>query len=170
MVILGPMGVGKSTTAEALAEALGYGLADSDDDIDKLLGCSGAEVAATHGVDELHRLEQAVLLGALLRDTPMVIAGAASVVEGVVVRQALARLAVVVRLILDGAEVLRRQRSGTHRRPMSAGEYAVLAERREPYFVEVEDLRLDADQPTVQLVAAIVDHLRARRDTSGWPP
>ncbi len=155
------MGVGKSTTAAALGEALGFGVADSDEDIERLVGCSGATFAASHGVDELHRLEEAVLLGALVRDIPTVIAAAASVVESGVARLALARRADVIRLVLDDAEVLRRQQAGAHRRPMSADEYAMLAERREPLFVEVEDLRLDAGRPAAQLVSAIIDHLDA---------
>ena len=155
------MGVGKSTTGRALADVLGIPYVDSDDDIARLIGCSGAEFAATEGVEALHRLEEALLLGPLSRPEPSVITAAASVVESSIARRAMARRAVVVRLTLSLDEALARQQTGAHRRPMSADELAALAARRQPFFSKVEDINLAADQPTDTLVAAIVEHLRS---------
>lgn len=159
VVVVGLMGAGKSTTGSALADALGVPFADSDADITTLTGRSGSEIAATDGVPALHRLEAAVLLGALARSQPTVIAAAASVVEDDTVREALARRATVVRLVVPQAETLARQKTGEHRRPMSADELTALAARREPYFQEIEDLRLDATVPTRDLVSEILAFL-----------
>lgn len=156
VVITGLMGVGKSTTGEAVASAMGWPYADSDDDIERLLGMSGRMLADEEGVAALHRIEAAVLLGALVRPQPHVITAAASVVEDVIVARALARRAFVVRLDLSIDETLARQASGVHRRPMERGELVALASRREPMFAAVEDLSLSAGEPVESLVARIV--------------
>lgn len=160
VVVVGLMGAGKSTTGSALAEALAVPFADSDADITTLTGRSGSEIAATDGVPNLHQLEAAVLLGALARTQPSVIAAAASVVENTTVRAALARRATVVRLVVPEAETLARQKTGDHRRPMSAEELSALAARREPFFAEIEDLQLTATRPTDGLVSEILVFLR----------
>ena len=160
VVVLGAMGVGKTTTGAALAAELGWNHVDSDVDLERLTGCSGADFAAEHGVHALHELEAAVLLGALSADEPAVISAAASTVENGLVRELLPRRAVVVRLVLSPSATLERQAKGTHRRPMAEEELVRLAEGREPFFSMLEDLRLDATLSTEALVAAIVDHLR----------
>lgn len=42
---------------------------------------------------------------------------------------------------------------------MTPKELAELTERREPFFNALADLTLDAERPTDDLVASIVDHL-----------
>ena len=159
LVVIGPMGVGKTTTAAALARRLGRPLADSDADIEALTGGTGRALAAAEGVSALHDLEAAVLLGALARAEPTVIAAAASTVERPVVRRALGRRAVVIRLDADAAEIRRRQGAGGHRRPMGAAEFDALARRREPMLAEVTDLRVDASRPPDEVVAQIIASL-----------
>lgn len=85
IVITGLMGVGKSTTSTVVGSAMGWPDADSDDDIELLLGISGRDLADEEGIAALHRIEAAVLLGALARPQPRVIGAAASVVEDVAV-------------------------------------------------------------------------------------
>ncbi len=157
IVITGLMGVGKSTTGMAVASTIGWPYVDSDDDIELLLGTSGRDLADEDGIATLHRIEAAVLLGALARPQPHVIGAAASVVEDLVVVRALARRAFVVRLELSIDETLARQASGTHRRPMERLELASLASKREPMFRELEDLRLSAAEPVESLVGRIVE-------------
>lgn len=159
VVVTGLMGVGKSTLGRALAAELDLPYVDSDDDIERLLGRSGRELAEARGVDELHEIEAAVLLGALARRSPHVITAAASVVENPLVIDALERNAFVVRLRLSVAETLERQAAGDHRRPMDAEELTALADRREPMFAAVEDLLLDATRTPDDLVAAVVESL-----------
>jgi shikimate kinase len=160
LVILGQMGVGKSTTGSAVANALGWGFADSDEDIATLFERDGRAIAAEEGIDVLHQVEQAVLLGALARTSPTVVTAAASTVERPLVRRVLPRRATVVRLDAPLEVVLRRQAAGGHRRPMAAEELAVLAERRGPLFREVEDRCLSAERPVGELVDEIVGLVR----------
>lgn len=159
MVIVGLMGVGKSTLGKMLAERLHRPYADSDRDIDKLTGMSGRLYCGMHDVKKLHELEAAVTLGALARDKHSVITAAASVVESDVVRLALRRCAFVVRLSIDREELLRRQGSGDHRRPMDENSLDALERRREPLFAEVEDIHLRADRDPAQLVDTVVRFL-----------
>ncbi len=150
------MGVGKSTTGLALAAELGLSYVDSDTDIERLTGSTGAEFAAEHGVALLHKLESAVLIGAVGSDVPSVISAAGSTVEDDMVRSVLPRRARVVRLELPIAETIARQATGEHRRPMTAEELTRLARRRDPYFVEVCDLALDGMRPTEDLVSDVI--------------
>jgi len=149
------MGVGKSTLAAALARDRGWVMSDSDTDIEALFGQSGAAIAAAGGVDVLHRLEAAVLLGALAGDEPRVIAAAASIVEDEWCVRALRRRAFVVVLSAELDVVLARMETGRHRRDMSASELTELAARRARSFEQVADLTLDATSPPATLVAEV---------------
>ncbi|MEM7284735.1 MAG: shikimate kinase [Actinomycetota bacterium] len=155
IVVIGPMGVGKTTTAVATATALGRPVRDSDADIEADTGRTGRAIAEADGVPALHALEAAVLLDALGGDTPSVIAAAASVVDREDCRRALAA-PFVVTLDLDPEPLLERIGTGRHRRSITLAEIAALIERREPALAAVADLRLDARRPADQLVRAIV--------------
>lgn len=161
VVIVGLMGVGKSSLGRLLAERMDRPYVDSDDDIKKLTGVSGRDYSGVHGVRKLHELEAAATLGALARDKHSIITAAASVVEAEVVCRALRRCAFVVRLSIDTEELLRRQQSGDHRRPMDETALIELERRREPLFAEVQDLHLRADCDTAQLVDAVMRFLES---------
>lgn len=164
VVVLGLMGVGKSTVGQALAHRLQRPYHDSDGDIERLTGVSGRRWAQSHGVAELHRLEAAVLLGALARAEPSVISAAASVVDDPLVRRLIRLRADVVRLRADLDEIVRRQGQGDHRRAMDRSELQRLAQRREPLFNEVEHVRVDADRSPDRVVEEILTRLPAGGD------
>lgn len=169
IVVLGLMGVGKSTVGRELARHLDRPYLDSDADIERLTGRSGRELVETHGVAELHRLEAAVLLGALARVEPCVISAAASVVDDPLVRRILGHRSFVVRLRADLDEVIRRQGEGGHRRPMDRVELQRLAARREPLFADVENLAVDADRGPDQVVEEILAGI-GRAEADGAQP
>jgi len=152
LVILGMMGVGKSTTARAVAHSRSLSCFDSDIDIETTLAMTGEQLAAAHGIDELHRVESAMLLGRLASTTPAVISAAAWVVEDERCRQALSHRATVVVLHADVDEIMRRAATGDHRRPMERAELTALVERRAPLFAAVSDLDVDAMLSTQELV------------------
>jgi len=162
IVVTGLMGVGKSTTARALAESLELPHRDSDDDLQQLFAASGAELARRHGVDELHRLEAAVLLGALAATNPAVISAAAWVVEDPRCRDALARRATVIVLEAPLDVVAARIATGHHRRPMDRAELERLATQRAPLFETVADLSVDATDDPQVVVSKIVEKLLTR--------
>lgn len=157
IVILGLMGVGKTTTARALSDALGWPYSDSDTEIEQLTGVPGRVVAEQLGIPALHLIEAALLLGALARPKPHVITAAASVVENKTVTDELVQKSFVVRLRAPVETTLARQSDGDHRRPMTKTELEELMVRREPLFASVEDLTLDAGRSTRELVRGIID-------------
>jgi len=150
------MGVGKTTTATAVAEELGFALRDSDADILALTGTTGREQAEDHGVVHLHRLEADVLLSALAGSEPTVISVAASVVEHDECRQALRHNATVIVLALEPGALVERIATGDHRRPMDTTTIKAVAARRAPLFAAVADLTLDASESTNELMSSIV--------------
>jgi shikimate kinase len=160
-VIVGLMGIGKTTAADALAAKLGRPLSDSDREIEQLVGIDGRLVAADLGVPALHQLERAALIAALARPEPHIITAAASVVEDELIRSLLGN-ATVVHLDVDDDElatVHQRQAEGDHRRAMPLEELRNLAARRAPLFARVADLRIDATSEPDTIVAAVLDHL-----------
>ncbi|MFT5531314.1 MAG: shikimate kinase [Candidatus Poriferisodalaceae bacterium] len=147
LVITGLMASGKSSVGRTVAERLHMKWRDSDTDIERLLGRTGADIADSEGVDALHQLESAALLGALADDTPAVIAGAGWVVEDPFCRGAMARRSMVFVLRAPVEILLERASAGAHRRDIDAAEYSMLAERRAPMFADAADLTLDAMLP-----------------------
>jgi shikimate kinase len=150
------MGVGKSTTAHLLVERLGRPLRDSDIDIARLFGVTGAVIAARHGVEELHRIEAAVLLGALAADTPSVITAASSVIEDPRCLEAMGRCADVVVLEAPDELLEERRTAGDHRRAIDPGAFRALVDRRRPLYAAAADLRLDATRSPSALADAII--------------
>ena len=159
LVILGAMGVGKSTTGRVIADRLGRALSDSDLDIERLFGISGGAIADRHGVENLHELERAALLGALACDEPLVITAGASVVEDELVREALGNRSVLVILEAPLEVVLARQAAGVHRRPMDLAQLQALTDRRAGFVDSLDPLRVDAAVPTNDIVEQIVSAL-----------
>ncbi len=153
------MGSGKTTTATALSRRLGLPMRDSDHDIELVTGRTGADFGAAGKVDELHRLEEAMLLGALALERSHVIAAAGWVVESALCRHALARRACVVYLRLPLDRLAHRIEAGTHRRTIAPDELAAIDERRRPLFEQVADVPVDGRLPAVEVVDAVVTRL-----------
>lgn len=155
LVVMGLMGAGKSTIAEALSQRLGRPWRDSDHDIESATGRTGREIAASEGVEALHQREEAVLLDALGQPEPLVIAAAGWVVESDRCRTALAS-ATVIFLEVGVGELRRRMNTGGHRRTLSPAELDQLVASRTPLFLQVADLMIDADGRPEAIVDTIV--------------
>jgi shikimate kinase len=80
LVLVGLMGVGKTTVGRVLADRLGRELVDSDERIEELTGRTVKQILADGGVIELRRREADALFDALTDDEPRVIAAAGGVV------------------------------------------------------------------------------------------
>lgn len=161
LVIVGPMGVGKTTVGALVAEHLGWSFVDSDRVIEALHGRTGSDIASTDGVGRLHRIEAEVLDEALGFAPPSVIAAAASVADDAVLLDRMSSPGVVVVLLTCApSELARRTSRGRHRRRVDDGEAARLAQRRrdaiEPTgatVIDVTDIRpLEAATTIVGLV------------------
>lgn len=113
VVVVGLMGSGKTTVASFLAARLGRPLRDSDTDLRARLGRTAGRLAAEQGRGRLHAWEASHLIEALAGES-CVIAAAASTIEDVSCRAALAQ-AVVVWLDVDPRVLVERHGTGGHR-------------------------------------------------------
>ena len=130
-MLVGPMGVGKTTIGGLLAERSGRPFIDSDPQLRALTGRSGRELAVAEGVELLHRLESDALREALSSPRPAVIAAAASIADDQAALSALKMSgALIVMLEADPDTLAARLPAGDHRRPVTRDELVVLSESR----------------------------------------
>ena len=159
IVLLGMMGAGKTTVGDLLAARIDRPFRDSDRDIERIAGRTGREIAANEGVDELHRLEEEVLLDALESTQPSIVSAAGWVIESPRCRAAIRNTAVAVWLRLSPEDLRTRMDQGAHRRDLPDGELARLLERREPLLLEIADIVIDAAGTPTDIVRELVSEI-----------
>jgi shikimate kinase len=142
LVILGPMGVGKTTIGSRAAERMGRSFLDSDAMVMDRMGRTGAEIAADDGVAVLHRLELELFIEMSDREEPVVIAPGASVVDTHAGRAMCRTCWTVVLSASEDVLEVRRSR-GSHRRTLGSAEAVRLASERLGHHREVADLTID---------------------------
>lgn len=143
MILIGPMGVGKTTVGIELAARLGRPFLDSDAVLTRDLGVDGATIARRRGVAALHEIEVATLARMASTTEPSVIAAAASVVDSADGRAVLMDGVTTVWLDAEPGVLEGRRAGSTHRRSIDAEEAERLRERRRPHFTSVAALRVD---------------------------
>jgi len=154
VMLVGEMGVGKSTVGRLVADMLGREFRDSDLWLETAGGRGSAAIAAEEGVSRLHELEVGAFLEMVL-GPPSVVAVAASVVESAPVRDILDRQ-LTVWLRAPAEIVEERCKSGTHRRSVEPEERESLLSIREPLFERVSRLVIDTGRRDPVGVAAEV--------------
>lgn len=170
VVFVGPMGAGKTTVGRLVAASLARPFVDGDEALMAADGRDAASVARDDGVAALQAREARVLMDALDRVDPTVIAAAASVVDDPACRRALRRPdVVVVRLRATAATLVVRGAAGGHRRelgPDPTAAFHAQARTRAPRFAAVRpDLTIDVDRRAPDGVASLVlDALESRRE------
>lgn len=159
IVLVGAMGVGKTTVGRELARRLRRPFLDSDAELEELHGETGAEIASREGVAGLHRIELDVFDGLMEGETPSVIAPAASVVDSETGRRLLARN---ITVWLDAPEeilAIRREQSD-HRREVDETEVGALERRRQPHWEALASFRVDTSRTVGETVDTLMSHLR----------
>ncbi|GGR80181.1 shikimate kinase [Streptomyces humidus] len=81
VVLVGPMGVGKSTVGQLLAERLGVAYRDTDDDIVAEAGRSIAEIFVDDGEDAFRTLEKRAVRRALAEHDGVLALGGGSILD-----------------------------------------------------------------------------------------
>jgi len=81
VVLVGPMGVGKSTVGQLLAERLGVGYRDTDDDIVAAQGRSIAEIFVDEGESAFRAIEKAAVREALAGHEGVLALGGGSILD-----------------------------------------------------------------------------------------
>lgn len=146
MVLVGPMGSGKSAVGRALADRLARPFIDLDDVIVEAAGQSIPEIFEHEGEPGFRAHETDVLRAGLAAD-PSVIATGGGVVTIDANRSMLADgRSLVVWLVADLDTLVRRVGDGRGR-PLLDGdvrtELAATVSAREPLYAEVADVRID---------------------------
>jgi shikimate kinase len=160
LVLVGMMGVGKSTVARVVADRLGRRVFDSDAVIESRTGRTVREIFAEDGEPAFRALETDVLVEALHEVEPVVIAGAGGVVLSAANRAALKESgARVVWLCADPATLVERVKSGGHRPLLDAdpaGTLRRMFEEREALYREVADAIVLVDHRSISEVVEAV--------------
>lgn len=160
VVLVGLMGVGKSTVGRVLGERLGRRVVDTDAVIEAATGRTVREIFASDGEPAFRELETAALLDALADPEPLVIAAAGGVVLSEVNRAALRDgRSKVVWLVADTSLLAERVRAGEHRPALDAdpaGTLRRMHQLREPLYREVADLVVTVDTRSVNDVVEAV--------------
>ena len=160
LVLVGMMGVGKSTVGRIVAAELDRPLFDSDEMIEERTGRTVREIWSTDGEEAFRALETDTLLEALAEPDASVIAAAGGVVLSDVNRAALRGAdAHVVWLLADVEVLVERVRNGMHRPLLDddpEGVLRALHEVRAPLYQEVADAVVSVDHRSPQDVAKAV--------------
>lgn len=157
LVLVGLMGVGKTTVGEVLAQRLGRELVDSDLRIEARTGRTVKQILDEDGLDEMRRQEAAALFDALGDDEPRVIAAAAGVVLDPANRQRLiAADADIVWLTADPGLLAPRTATRGHRPWLDddpVGTLRRMQDERRPLYREIADRIVAVDGLTPAEIA-----------------
>jgi len=174
IVLIGLMGAGKSSVGLKLADLLGTGFADSDDEIEKAANLSVAEIFERFGEAHFRAGERRVL-ARLLAGPPMVIATGGGAFMDAETR-ALVRQKAISVWLRAGLDVLVQRTAGRGHRPLlNKGNpreiLATLIKQRYPIYAEA-DITVDslADQSKELMAIRIRDALAADGRAFGEAP
>ena len=160
VVLIGPMGVGKSTLGNRAAELLDWKYLDNDLDMAKSTGIT-VEALSKRSVEELHKLEAEFILKVIASDAPFIAGAAASVIENLEVQSALKDInTIYLYIALD--QIYSRTGAGTVGRQAINDETDIIKERferRDPlyrkYAKHVLNLSENPKRDTERLIALI---------------
>ena len=160
LLLVGMMGVGKTTVARVVADRLHRRVFDSDAIIEARTGRTVREIFAEDGEAAFRQMETDVLLEALGQEDPVVIAGAGGVVLSDVNRAAMkASGARVIWLCADPSTLVDRVKAGGHRPLLDedpAGTLQRMFREREALYREVADAIVLVDNRSVSEVVEAV--------------
>ncbi len=155
VVLVGPMGAGKSTIARKLGERWGLTVRDTDQDIEALAGKPVSEIFVDDGEEHFRALEVEAVAAALAGHDGVLALGGGAVLSPVT-REALAGHTVVY-LEVGLADAVKRVGLG-HGRPLLLGNVrarvAKLLEERAPIYAAVATLTVDTNGRSPDDVAA----------------
>lgn len=160
VVIVGPMGAGKSTVGERLADAWGLALRDTDRDVEAAQGRPISEIFVDQGEKYFRDLERAAVAKALAEHDGVLALGGGAVLDAET-RAALAGHRVVF-LHVGLTDAVKRVGLGSAR-PLLLGNVRArvkaLLDERLPLYQEVASVTVETDGRSVEEVA---DEVRAR--------
>ncbi|AVV43709.1 shikimate kinase [Streptomyces sp. ID05-04B] len=156
VVLVGPMGVGKSTVGQLLAERLGVGYRDTDDDIVAEQDRSIAEIFVDEGEEAFRAIEKLAVRGALGEHDGVLALGGGAILDADT-RGLLAGRRVVY-LAMDVEEAVKRTGLNVARPLLAVNprkQWRELMDARRPFYESVATVVVATDGRTPEEVAQI---------------
>jgi shikimate kinase len=173
IVLVGMMGVGKSSIGRRLAARLGVPFVDADSEIEKAAGMSIADIFARHGEADF-RSGEARVIARLLDGGPQVLATGGGAVMNADTRAAIKAKGVSIWLSAEFEVLMRRINKRKNDRPLlqTADPAATLREllvAREPVYAQADLTVQSREVPHDAIVAEIMTALTAFLNAPGAP-
>jgi shikimate kinase len=173
IVLVGMMGVGKSSIGRRLAARLGVPFVDADSEIEKAAGMNIADIFARHGEDYF-RSGEARVIARLLDGGPQVLATGGGAVMNADTRVAIKAKGVSIWLNAELDVLMRRINKRKNDRPMlqTADPAATLREllvAREPAYAQADLTVQSREVPHDAIVSEIMTVLAAFLNAPGSP-
>ncbi|MFH9612526.1 3-dehydroquinate synthase [Streptomyces pratensis] len=170
IVLVGPMGVGKSTVGELLADRLGTTYRDTDADVVATAGKAIPEIFFDDGEERFRALEQQAVRDALDGHTGVLALGGGAVLDA----ETRAMLAgrPVVYLSMDVDEAVRRVGLNTARPLLAVNprrQWRELMDARRPLYEEVATVTVATDARTPDEVAQAITEALELPERTGEP-
>jgi shikimate kinase len=168
LLLIGMMASGKTTVGRIVAERLGWGYLDSDEQVEERTGRTVRQIFETDGEPAFRREERLALEAAVADDQPRVISVAGGAVLDQANRKLLRAAGTVAWLRADPATLADRvELAGQGHRPLLAddprGNLERLDAERRPIYEELADLVVDVEGRTPdELAEHLVQELSAR--------
>jgi shikimate kinase len=170
IVLVGMMGVGKSSIGRRLGARLGVPFVDADTEIEKAAGMSIADIFARHGEADF-RSGEARVIARLLEGGPQVLATGGGAVMNADTRAAIKAKGVSIWLSADLDVLMRRINKRKNDRPMlmtadPAATLRQLLAEREPVYAQaditVQSREVPHDAIVAEIMRALADFLNGR--------
>jgi shikimate kinase len=173
IVLVGMMGVGKSSIGRRLAARLGVPFVDADSEIEKAAGMNIADIFARHGEADF-RSGEARVIARLLDGGPQVLATGGGAVMNADTRAAIKAKGVSIWLSAEFEVLMRRINKRKNDRPLlqTADPAATLREllvAREPVYAQADLTVQSREVPHDAIVAEIMTALAAFLNAPGAP-
>ena len=159
VILIGPMGSGKTTIGQLVASHLGIAFRDTDHVIQERAGKSVSDIFLEDGEDEFRILEKKVLRDELLSDDTVLALGGGAPIS-VDAQSALRAIASPV-IYLDISLATVAPRIGFNRdRPLllhnPRGQWQTLMEARRPIYESIADTVIDVNEKSESEIVALV--------------
>ena len=166
-ILIGYRGTGKTTIARKLAERLGIPAFDSDDEIERRVGKSVAEIFAQEGESAFRDREESVIAEILNRSTPLVLATGGGAIIREKTRAVLRYAGRVIWLTATPETILQRITNDTASKTMRPNltalpmqeEIVALLKQRTPLYAETAHEVIDTDSKTADEIVDILQRL-----------